>query len=63
MNRTIDVTFQVAVREGDLLVARATEVSRRPKSAVYRVDVARDDGTMVSSFTGSVYVTAREHAR
>jgi LAO/AO transport system ATPase/phenylacetic acid degradation protein PaaD len=56
------VTFQVAVREGDVLTARATEVSRRPKFAVYRVDVTRGDGTPVSSFTGSVYVTSRTHA-
>ena len=56
------VTYQVAVVEGDVLTARATEVSRRPKFAVYRVDVTRGDGEPVSSFTGSVYVTARAHA-
>ena len=55
------VTFQVAVREGDVLTARANEVSRRSKFAVYRVDVTRGDGAAVSSFTGSVYVTSRTH--
>ena len=55
------ITYQVAVVEGDVLTARAVEVSRRPKFAVYRVDVARADGTPVSSFTGSVYVTRRTH--
>ena len=55
------ITYQVAVSEGDVLVARATEVSLTRKLAVYRVDVTRDDGACVSSFTGSVYVTGREH--
>lgn len=54
-------TFHVAVREGDLLVARATEANRGRRTAVYRVDVCR--GTdLVSSFTGTVHVTTRGHA-
>lgn len=53
------ITYQVAANEGDKLVARATEVSRSKKLAVYRVDVTRGDGAMVSSFTGTVYVTQR----
>ena len=56
------MTFQLAVSEGDVLTARATEVSRSAKLAVYRVDVTRDDGAVVSSFTGTVYVTGRPHA-
>ncbi|MEO8132734.1 MAG: methylmalonyl Co-A mutase-associated GTPase MeaB [Betaproteobacteria bacterium] len=54
------LTFQVAVREGDLITAHATEVSRSAKLAVYVVDVTRD-GTTVSTFTGSVFVTRRAH--
>ena len=53
------ITYQVAANEGDKLMARATEVSRSKKLAVYRVDVTRSDGAMVSSFTGTVYVTQR----
>lgn len=53
------ITYQVAANEGDKLLARATEVSRSKKLAVYRVDVTRGDGAMVSSFTGTVYVTQR----
>jgi LAO/AO transport system kinase len=56
------LTFQVAVSEGDVLTARSTEVSRTKKLAIYRVDVTRDDGTVVSSFTGTVYLTTRAHA-
>jgi LAO/AO transport system kinase len=53
------ITYQQAASEGDALTARAFEVSRSRKLAVYRVDVTRGDGTPVSSFTGTVYVTQR----
>jgi acyl-CoA thioesterase len=53
------VAFAVAVKEGDRLTASAHEVSRGMKTAVYRVDVQRQDGTTVSIFTGTVYVTGR----
>jgi LAO/AO transport system kinase len=53
------MTFQQSAAEGDTLTARAVEVSRSKKLAVYRVDVTRGDGTPVSSFTGTVYVTQR----
>jgi acyl-CoA thioesterase len=51
------ITYQQAARAGDQLLARAVEVSRSRKLAVYRVDVTRADGAMLSSFTGTVYVT------
>ena len=51
------VTYQQAARLGDCLQARATEVSRSRKLAVYRVDVTRADGVVISSFTGTVYIT------
>ncbi len=54
-------TFQVAVREGDVLVARATEASRGRKLAVYRVEVTRGPDS-VCTFTGTVYVTPHAHA-
>lgn len=54
-------TFQATVREGDTLVARASEASRGRKTAVYRVDVTRGDDA-VSSFTGTVYITSHTHA-
>jgi LAO/AO transport system ATPase/phenylacetic acid degradation protein PaaD len=51
------ITYQQAAKEGDTLIARAVEISRARKLAVYRVDVTRGDGVVVSSFTGTVYVT------
>jgi len=56
------ITFQQAAEVGQTLLARAHEVSRGRRLAVYRVDVTRDDGRAISSFTGTVYVTAKHHA-
>ncbi len=55
------ITYQAAANAGDRLTATATEVSRSRKLAVYRIDVTRADGTMISSFTGTVYITAQHH--
>ena len=51
------ITYQQAARAGDQLQAKAVEVSRSRKLAVYRIDVTRGDGALISSFTGTVYVT------
>jgi len=53
------ITYQVAVKTGDTLTATAVEVSRSRKLGVYRIDVTRQDGAIVSTFTGTVYVTER----
>ena len=60
-------TFQAAVRSGDRLVARATEIQRSRRIGVYRIDVVREepggDETMVSSFTGTVFIRAAAGSR
>ncbi len=53
------ITYQVAVKSGDTLTATAAETSRSRKLGVYRIDVARGDGMLMSTFTGTVYVTDR----
>jgi LAO/AO transport system kinase len=53
------ITFQAAVERGDTLVARATEVTRGNRIAVYRVEVTRRRAAStatVSTFTGTVYI-------
>jgi LAO/AO transport system ATPase/phenylacetic acid degradation protein PaaD len=55
------ITYQTAARAGETLTARAHEVSRSRRLAVYRVDVTHADGRVVSSFTGTVYVTGERH--
>jgi LAO/AO transport system kinase len=53
------MTFSVAVKAGERLVARAEEVSRTRKLGVYRMEVRREDGVMVASLTGTVYRTGK----
>jgi phenylacetic acid degradation protein PaaD len=50
------MTYQTAVKRGDVLTATASEVSRTRRIAVYRVDVARADAMLVAAFTGTVYI-------
>jgi acyl-CoA thioesterase len=53
------ITYQIAVKPGDTLTATAVEASRTRKLGVYRIDVTRQDAALVSTFTGTVYVTDR----
>jgi len=53
------MTLSVGVKEGEWLSARATELNRTRKLAVYRIDVTRGDGTLVGSLTGTVYLTGK----
>jgi phenylacetic acid degradation protein PaaD len=55
------ITYHVAAQRGDTLTATASEISRARRIGVYRIDVTRSDGALVSSFTGTVYVTTRPH--
>ena len=61
------ITYQAAVRRGDTLLARATEIQRSRRIGVYRIDVVRADanGTraMVSAFTGTVFIKADSATR
>lgn len=56
------ITFQLPSRTGDVLIARAHEVSRSRRLSVVRVDVTHEDGRAISSFTGTVYITGQAHA-
>ncbi|MGN9776913.1 hydroxyphenylacetyl-CoA thioesterase PaaI [Micromonospora sp. H33] len=47
-----DITFVRPAREGDLLLARATERTRYGRSGIYDVTVTRDDGEVVAEFRG-----------
>jgi len=54
------ITYQAGVAAGDTLIARASELTRSRRIAVYRIDVVRASTggaeAPVSSFTGTVYV-------
>ena len=55
------IGFTAPVRVGDALIATAVELNRSNRIGTYRVDVRRADDAMVAAFTGTVYVTRREH--
>jgi LAO/AO transport system ATPase/phenylacetic acid degradation protein PaaD len=58
------VTFHHAVREGDVLLACAVEVSRSKRVSVYRVEVRRErDDVLVSAFTGTAFITERPNEK
>jgi LAO/AO transport system ATPase/phenylacetic acid degradation protein PaaD len=50
------MSFCVAVKEGDMLTAQAVEISHTNKLGVYRSEVRRQDGTLIASLTGTVYL-------
>ena len=55
------MTYPVAVAVGDLLTAVATEETSSGRLAYYRVQVTRQDLTVVALFRGTVYRTKRVH--
>jgi len=55
-----NISISNGAREGEWLVAQATEVSRSRKLAVYRVEVKRaTDGEHIACLSGTVYLTGR----
>jgi acyl-CoA thioesterase len=56
------IGFTAAAHVGDVLIATAREVNRSNRVGTYRVDVQRADDGFVAAFTGTVYITGREHA-
>ena len=57
------ITYQLAVMEGEVVTATATEMSRSKRLGVYRIDVRREDGALTSVFTGTVYISSRPTER
>lgn len=49
-----------AVKEGDVIVAEASEESLSNKTGVYRIVVSRDSGERVAIFKGMVYRTSKD---
>lgn len=51
------ISYPVAIRQDDELIAVATELSLRERLAIYDVIVTRKDGVKVAFFKGTVYRT------
>ncbi|MEX0693949.1 MAG: hotdog fold thioesterase [Rhodospirillales bacterium] len=60
----VHMAYLSGVREGDMIEAHASEISRTRRKAVYRVDVRRPaDDTAIATFTGTVIVTEQDVAQ
>lgn len=55
------LSFNSAVREGEILMATARMRSRGRRLATYIVEVTREDGRVISVFTGTVFITGERH--
>lgn len=56
------IAFPAPAGAGEVLTAAALEVSRSRRLAIYRVEVHTGNGTLVSVFTGTVYITGKPTA-
>jgi acyl-CoA thioesterase len=55
------IAYPAAARLGDRLTASAQEVARATRIATYRAEVARADGKIVATFTGTVFIAGDPH--
>ncbi len=53
------ITYHVAAKLGDVLIATASEVSRGRKIGVYRMEITTAEGVLIASFTGTVFISER----
>jgi len=56
-----NIAYHAPAEEGGRLTAEARETARSKRLASYSVEVRREGGGLVASFTGTVYVTADRH--
>jgi acyl-CoA thioesterase len=55
------IRYPAAIVPGDVLTAAAVEESASRRLAYFSATVAKDDGTVVGLFKGTVYRTSRDH--
>lgn len=53
------ISHIVALKEGDVLIAVAVEVSIKNKIAIYNITVKKEEGELVALFKGTVYRTEK----
>lgn len=54
------ITYLTKLHEGDIITAKAEEISAGSKIAVYNVTVQKEDGHKAAYFKGLVYKTSKE---
>lgn len=53
------ISHTVSLKEGDVIIAEAEEVSLKEKIAIYNIVIKKEDGEVVALFKGTVYRTSR----
>lgn len=53
------ISYPNAVKVGDVLIAKATEVNLSNKIGIYNIPVTNQNGELVGVFKGSVYRTSK----
>jgi len=56
------MVYSKSAQLGDVLTATASEISRSSLLSSYRIDVVRQDGTLIAAMTGTA-VISRKPAR
>ncbi len=56
------INYRLPAKEGMKLIAEASEESPGRRTALYHMTVKSEDGTMIASSQGTVYVKAEESA-
>lgn len=54
------ISHLVSLKEGDVLIAEAEEISLKEKIAVYNIEIKKEEGEVVALFKGTVYRTSKE---
>ena len=54
------ISHLVSLKENDVIIAEARQVSVSNKIGVYQVEVRKEEGEMVALFKGMVYRTSKE---
>ena len=50
------ISYIKAVKENSILIAQAKEVSKNKRLAVYNIDITNENGELVATFCGNVYI-------
>mgnify|MGYP001556192574 CR=1 FL=1 len=55
-----NISFLQPATRGEILIARAREVSKHPKIGVYSIDVTKETGELIARFQGTAYRKAEQ---
>jgi acyl-CoA thioesterase len=53
------ISHTISLKEGDIIIADAIEMSLKEKIAIYSIKVMKENGEVVALFKGTVYRTSK----